>query len=259
MAHKQAPGPVLSVLRPGDPFPPLSHAWGPGTEAPGLLAAGGRLDAASLIDAYRQGVFPWFSQGQPILWWSPDPRMVLKAEDLRLHPSMAKTLKRLLRQQLLEIRIDHDFSSVIEHCAHAPRGGQGGTWIVPAMIDAYTALHRVGCAHSVEAWVAGRLAGGLYCVNLGRMVFGESMFALERDGSKLALLALVAFCRSQGVAWIDCQQNTRHLASLGAREVPRSTFVEHLASTCAQPAPAWRFDPVYWNQISGMPAGALPP
>lgn len=216
---------------------------------PGLLAAGGALDTRSLLDAYGQAIFPWFSEGQPILWWSPDPRMVLETEQFRLHRSLRKTLQRFNADARCEIRIDHDFETVISACSQAPRNGQSGTWIVPAMVQAYGAMHRAGHAHSVETWIDGELVGGLYCVAIGRAVFGESMFAWRTDASKIALAALVSFCRQHGIAMIDCQQNTRHLAALGAHEMPRKRFVEHVASARKEPGPQWQFDPVYWRQL----------
>ncbi|MFZ9511769.1 MAG: leucyl/phenylalanyl-tRNA--protein transferase [Burkholderiaceae bacterium] len=243
-------------LEPGEPFPDLRAAWGPGDPAPGLLAAGGDLSVATLERAYRHGIFPWFSGDQPILWWSPDPRMVLEVPQFRLHRSLRQTLRRFIATPGCEIRIDHDFAAVIRACAHSPREGQSGTWIVGEMVEAYTALHQAGFAHSVETWIGGELCGGLYCVGIGRAVFGESMFARRTDASKIALSALVALCRAQGVQRIDCQQNTRHLASLGAHEVSRADFVSQLASATAQPAMGWRFEPVYWKQLPIAPEPA---
>lgn len=241
--------PPLTWLEPGDPFPPVNRAWGPNTAAPGLLAAGGDLAVPTLVSAYRLGVFPWYSAGQPILWWSTDPRMVLRPEAFRLHRSLRKTILRLLEGGRLDIRFNHDFARVIRACAHAPRAGQSGTWIVPAMISAYERLHSAGHAHSVEAWVDGELAGGLYCVNVGAMVYGESMFSHVSDASKIALAALVAFCRAQHLPLIDCQQDTPHLASLGASLMPRERFSQHLGQATLFPVPRWRFVPVYWNHL----------
>ena len=242
-------GPALPWLEPGQAFPPVSTAWGAGDPAPGLLAAGGALDVPSLLAAYAEGIFPWYSEGQPTLWWSPDPRMVLQVADFQLHDSLRKPLRSGLRHQRIEVRFDHDFSTVIRHCAGTPRHGQNGTWILPDMVAAYEALHRAGHAHSVETWWDGELAGGLYCVNLGAMVFGESMFSHRSNASKIALAGLVAFCRQHGIVAIDCQQNTAHLASLGAREMARADFLQHLHRATAQPAPAWRFSSVYWNHL----------
>lgn len=248
-------------IDPGEDFPPLHAAWGHNDPAPGLLAAGAPLDVPTLVRAYSQGIFPWFSLGQPTLWWSPEPRMVLKTHDFRLHRSLRKTLQRFRADPACEIRFDSDFEQVINACAGQLRDGQPGTWIVPDMVQAYCALHAAGHAHSVEAWIDGELAGGLYCVNLGRMVFGESMFARRTDASKTALAALVAFCLAHGIVMIDCQQNTGHLASLGAAEISRDTFSAHLRQTTAEAPPHWRFEPVYWNQLLPLDGqiNALPP
>jgi leucyl/phenylalanyl-tRNA--protein transferase len=239
----------LPWLNPGDPFPDASQAWDDAQPAPGLLAAGGALDVDSLHRAYSGGIFPWFSEGQPILWWSTDPRMVLYTGELKLHRSLRKTLAKFITDPRCELRIDSAFDEVIRSCAHSSRPGQSGTWILPAMVQAYEAFHRAGYAHSVETWVDGRLAGGLYCVAIGRAVFGESMFTRMPDASKIALAGLVAFCRAHGIGLIDCQQNTRHLASLGAREIARSQFVEHVSREAVRPPVVWRFEPVYWNAL----------
>ena len=244
-----SPTPELLWLEAGHDFPPLDHAWGENSPAPGLLAAGGQLDIISLQKAYAQGIFPWFSKGQPVLWWSPDPRMVLDVAEFRLHRSLKKTLQAFSASQHCEIRIDTAFKQVIEACASSPREGQAGTWIVPAMVQAYQALHRAGFAHSVETWVNGELVGGLYCVALGQCVFGESMFTRMPDASKTALAALVCFCRHHGITRIDCQQNTRHLASLGAREIARSEFLEGVERNIHQAAPHWHFKPLYWREL----------
>lgn len=252
MAKLPRPVPWLAA---GESFPPLEEAWNHHDPAPGLLAAGATLDVPTLVEAYSQGIFPWFSLGQPPLWWSPDPRMVLQTRDFKLHRSLRKTLAHFQERPGCEVRFDSAFEQVIKACAGKPRAGQPGTWIVPDMVQAYGSLHRAGHAHSVETWEDGELIGGLYCVNLGRMVFGESMFAHQTDASKIALAALVAFCRAHEVAMIDCQQNTRHLASLGAGEISRAEFVAHLAHNVGKTAPLWQFKPVYWNQLltTGMP------
>ncbi len=212
------------------PLPPTSQALGPASGAPGLLAAGGNLSLQRLEEAYRHGVFPWYSEGQPVLWWAPDPRMVLVVDEFKVGRSLRKTLTRFIRTPGCEIRIDSAFERVIAACAGAPREGQQGTWILPPMQRAYSAWHRAGAVHSFETWIDGQLAGGLYGVAIGRMFFGESMFSRASDASKIALAALVAFCRAHGIALIDCQQNTRHLASLGAREIARADFERHLAA-----------------------------
>ena len=239
----------LPWLAPGERFPDVAQTWGPKDPAPGLLAAGGALDVATLLDAYSRGIFPWYSEGQPILWWSPDPRMVLHTQEFRLHRSLRKTLQAFVANAACEIRVDSAFERVIAACAASPRKDQGGTWIVPQMVRAYRSLHRAGHAHSVETWIDGELRGGLYCVALGRAVFGESMFTTAPDASKIALAALVALCRHHGVALIDCQQNTRHLASLGAREIARSVFATHVRAAVREACEAWRFEPVYWKQL----------
>jgi leucyl/phenylalanyl-tRNA---protein transferase len=208
-----------------------------------LLAAGGSLTLERLNEAYRQGIFPWFSDGQPVLWWAPDPRMVLRTAEFKLHRSLRKTLQKFLRTPGCDIRFDTAFARVIAACAGTLRDGQRGTWIVPPMQRAYTAWHRAGAAHSVETWIDGRLVGGLYGINIGRMFFGESMFSHASDASKIALAALVAFCRANAIDKIDCQQNTEHLASLGAREMPRTEFEAHVSAVVDQPAPRWAYDP----------------
>ena len=246
MKKPQRPLPWLDA---GEAFPSVSRAWGLGDPAPGLLAAGGALDVATLVQAYRQGIFPWFSEGQPTLWWSPDPRMTLFTQQFKLHRSLRKSVQHFINNATCEIRFDTAFEAVINACASKPRDGQPGTWILPEMMAAYCALHRAGHAHSVETWVDGKLVGGLYAVNLGAMVFGESMFAHVTDASKIALCALVAFCRAHGIGMIDCQQNTGHLASLGASEISRNEFTAYVATSITRPAPSWQFDPVYWQQL----------
>jgi leucyl/phenylalanyl-tRNA--protein transferase len=236
-------------LNAGDPFPALEQAWGQHAPAPGLLAAGGALDVATLSLAYSQGIFPWFSVGQPVLWWSPDPRMVLNTDKFKLHRSLLKTLRRFAHTPGCEVSMDRAFAQVIRQCAGKLRVDQNGTWIVPEMIAAYEALHRAGLAHSVETWMDGELVGGLYCVNLGGMVFGESMFAHRTDASKIALAALVAFCRAHAMDRIDCQQNTGHLATLGAAEIARAEFVAMVAQRVDLHAPNWQFSPLYWQEL----------
>ena len=239
----------LPWLDPGDPFPDASQAWDASQPAPGLLAAGGALDIDSLHRAYSSGIFPWFSEGQPILWWSTDPRMVLFPPEFKLHRSLRKTLAKFIADPRCEMRIDSAFDEVIRACSLSERPGQNGTWIVPQMVKAYQAFHRAGYAHSIETWIGGRLVGGLYCVCIGRAVFGESMFARQPDASKIALAGLVSFCRHHAMPMIDCQQNTAHLASLGAREMRRADFVAHVTRARTQPGPAWQFAPVYWAEL----------
>lgn len=238
------------------PLPPGQSAMGPDEEAPGLVAVGGRLTVARLDEAYRKGIFPWYSPGQPVLWWSPEPRMVLPVAEFRLSHSLRKTLRRFVRTPGCELRVDSAFERVIRACAGTPREGQDGTWIVPAMIDAYIAWHRAGRVHSVETWIDGELAGGLYGVGIGRMFFGESMFAHRTDASKIALAGLVALCRHHGVPLIDCQQNTRHLASFGAREITRQAFERHLAGVLPAAGIAdWTYDSSMWRHVLDGSAG----
>jgi leucyl/phenylalanyl-tRNA--protein transferase len=211
---------VIPWLRDGDPFPPVAKAL----KSPnGLLCAGADLSPERLVEAYRHGIFPWYSEGDPILWWSPDPRMVLFPGELKVSRSLRKTVAR----GTYEIRVDSAFGRVMEECA-APRDGQPGTWIVPEIVAAYTRLHVRGFAHSVESWQDGELVGGLYGVSLGEAFFGESMFSRATDASKVALVALVERLAQAGCRVIDCQQATAHLASLGAREIPRAAFVKLL-------------------------------
>lgn len=230
-------------------LPHPTTAQAKGTELAGLVATGGGLSVQRLHEAYGQGMFPWFSDGQPVLWWSPDPRMVLRPEAFKLHRSLRKTIAKFAASSNCELKIDSAFSQVITHCAQTSRAGQPGTWIVRDMIDAYVALHEAGFAHSVETWVNGQLVGGLYCVAIGHAVFGESMFALQTDASKIALSGLVAFAKAHHVPWIDCQQNTRHLASLGAQEIDRATFLTGIASAQRAPAMDWQFKPIHWQEL----------
>jgi leucyl/phenylalanyl-tRNA--protein transferase len=215
---------MLTWLAPGDPpeaFPPVGRAL---RDPPGLLAAGGDLSCERLVAAYRRGIFPWYAAGQPVLWWSPDPREVLFP--VEFHHS--RSLTRALRTRGFEYHVDRDFEAVLAACA-APRRGSPGTWITAEMHAAYLALHHRGIAHSAEIWRAGRLVGGVYGVRLGQVFFGESMFSRERDGSKAALDGLVRQCLADGTVVIDCQQPSAHLRSLGSRAIPRKEFVALLA------------------------------
>lgn len=239
------------------PFPPPEQALGPTSTAPGLLAAGGQLSPKRLRMAYSQGIFPWFGPDEPVLWWSTAPRMVLAVQDFQLHRSLKKTLRRFAADPACALRVDSAFDQVIAHCASTPRAGQSGTWIVPTMQAAYRAWHRTGEVHSFETWMDGRLVGGLYGICLGRMFFGESMFSHATDASKIALAGLVAFCRREGIAWIDCQQQTGHLASLGARPVSRDAFLAHLRATVtAQPVRDWSYDASTWRYLAMEPEAA---
>ena len=206
---------------------PLGRLWFPPVEdAPedGLLAVGGDLSPQRLLLGYSRGIFPWYSENAPILWWSPDPRCILPLDALRV----PQRLRRRLRQGLFQMTCDVAFDAVVEHCACQPRPGQNGTWILPEMREAYGRLHGMGFAHSVETWRDGRLVGGIYGVALGRAFFGESMFHLEADASKAALLELVAHLRRWGFTLFDCQQETPHMLRWGAVAVPRSEFLRLL-------------------------------
>ena len=226
---------MLTFLRQDAPFPPVEQAL---REPNGLLAAGGSLDAQRLLEAYRHGIFPWFNAGDPILWWSPDPRMVLFPEEFK----MSRSLRKTLRHKDYEIRTDSAFEQVMRACA-APRDGQG-TWINEDMITAYTELHNMGVAHSVETWINGQLAGGLYGISIGRMFYGESMFSLATDASKIAFAHLCAQLLRWGYGMIDCQMSTPHLAALGAREIPRAEFMRRLQELIHYPDSRnkWQFD-----------------
>lgn len=219
----------------------------------GLVAAGGGLSVQRLLEAYSQGMFPWYSEGQPILWWSPSPRMVLEVENFKLHRSLRKTLQKFAQLPSSHVTFDKAFDRVIAHCSEFKRQGQNGTWILQDMVRAYQALHRAGFAHSVETWIDGELVGGLYCVSIGKAIFGESMFALQTDASKIALSALVAFAKQHEIRWIDCQQNTRHLASLGAHEIAQADFLHAVNKAVTQTAPTWEFLPLYWKNLFSPP------
>jgi leucyl/phenylalanyl-tRNA--protein transferase len=216
------------------------------------LAAGQDLTASRLIEAYGRGIFPWFSPGQPVLWWSPDPRMVLPVRQFRFHRSLRQSLKRHLRHPTFELCFDRDFAQVMKRCAQAPRQGQNGTWIVPEMMAAYQSLHCLGHAHSAEVWIDGQLVAGLYFVALGHAVFGESMFTTITDGSKFALAALVSACLEQGVPMIDCQQNTRHLASMGAHEISRAAFVQNIDVQRQHSDINWADQSLYWDALMAL-------
>jgi leucyl/phenylalanyl-tRNA--protein transferase len=214
-------GRMIPWLRAGAPFPSIESAL---DDPNGLLVAGGDLSPGRLLDAYRHGIFPWYSEGQPILWWSPDPRMVLYVDEFKV----PRSLRKVANQQRFVITVDADFEGVIGACA-APRNSARGTWITAEVMDAYINLHRHGHAHSVEAWRDERLAGGLYGVAIGRMFFGESMFAREADASKIALMRLVSLLKEVNVPLIDCQQETAHLSRFGARPISRQVFAAELS------------------------------
>jgi leucyl/phenylalanyl-tRNA--protein transferase len=221
----------LAETDPPEALPPTRFAL---REPNGLLAVGGALTAEWLLHAYRRGVFPWYSEGQPILWWTPDPRAVLFPAEFRCSRSLAKSL----RNRGYELRLDTAFEAVVAGCA-APRRSEHGTWITAEMLRSYTDLHARGTAHSLEVWRGDELVGGLYGVAIGRVFFGESMFSRARDASKVALAGLVRECLARGVSLIDCQMATDHLHSMGSRSIPRTRFEALLAELCAGPADLW--------------------
>lgn len=229
---------MIPWLDANSPFPDVSQALTDVDGAPGLLAAGADLSPKRLLEAYRNGIFPWFSEGQPILWWSTDPRMVLFTDRFTISHSLKKTLRRIERGgdrgQHWEIRFDTAFEEVMRACA-APRKEGTGTWISEEIVRGYTALHRCGYAHSSEVWLNGRLVGGAYGVSIGHMFYGESMFARVTDASKVALAYLVRFLKNRGVLLIDCQQETSHLASLGAVPIFRDEFMCHVREATKLP------------------------
>lgn len=239
------------------PFPHPSTALTEQDGAAGLLAAGADLTPARLLDAYRMGIFPLYADGQPILWWSTDPRMVLMTDRFVISDTLKKTLKKVGRCMEAapaegshwEVRFDTAFEEVMRCCA-APRadhhGQTPGTWISEDIVESYCALHRMGFAHSSETWLDGRLVGGAYGVSIGRMFYGESMFARVSDASKIALAYLVHFLRTNDVAMVDCQQETSHLASLGAKPIPRDSFLRHLQKAVDMPSIAnWKPVPLF--------------
>jgi leucyl/phenylalanyl-tRNA--protein transferase len=220
---------VLTWLGSGQGFPPVEKAL---KEPNGLLAAGGDLSAPRLLEAYRHGIFPWYSRGEPLLWWSPDPRMVLYCEELKVSRSLGKSL----RNKGYEVRVDTAFRQVLKGCS-----SRKATWLGAEMQAAYLALHRAGHAHCFETWLEGDLVGGLYGVAIGRMFYGESMFSLATDASKVALVHLVSHLKERGFPLVDCQVNTPLLASLGAREIPRRTFLRQVEGLVnyAEPIGKW--------------------
>ncbi len=220
-----------------EPFPNIETAL---DEPNGLLCWGGALNPQRLQRAYAQGIYPWFSPGQPVLWWTPDPRMVLAVADFKLQRSLVKSI----RNSGFEVRVDTAFERVIRACGETPRPGQDGTWITESIVEAYVGLHQEGLAHSIETWRDGELVGGLYGVSLGKMYFGESMFAHARDASKVALAHLVAQLQRWEMPWIDCQQETAHLASLGAKPIKRARFAPQVSQLVSEKnrQGKWQFD-----------------
>ena len=234
----------IAWLGPHDPFPnPLLEA-DPDPSVPGLIAVSEQIYPGQLARAYQQGIFPWYSDNQPVLWWSPDPRMVLKPKDFKCSESLRKIIRLFCQDAHSQIAVDADFGAVIRSCATSARKDQDGTWITHEIMDAYTALHEQGNAHSIAVMENGQLMGGLYCVSFGAMVFGESMFSRKTNTSKIALAALSAWCLENGVHMIDCQQETAHLHSLGAAPIPRQIFLEQLQISLNQTKidKSWTFD-----------------
>ena len=217
----------IYVLNEDVVFPPADHA-----EPNGLLAVGGDLSSERLLLAYRMGIFPWYAEGQPILWWSPDPRLILEPAEFHTSRSLRRTLKR----RLFQVTFDRAFADVIEACASTPREGQSGTWITPAMKTAYIRLHRLGFAHSIESWFEGELAGGVYGVSLGKCFFAESMFHRRTDASKVALAELVTHLKTWEFELIDSQMTTEHMIRLGAKEISRKTFLKRLQAALRHPS-----------------------
>lgn len=211
----------MRILRPDQKFPPVEAA-----NADGLLAIGGELTVQKLLEAYHHGIFPWYDESQPVLWWSPDPRMVLYPEDLKI----SKSMKQLLRRDAFKVTFDRDFKAVIENCSLVDRKGQVGTWITPEIKEAYLELHNLGFARSVEVWQDEKLVGGLYGIYLQekKVYCGESMFSKMSNASKFGFIQMVDKLRTEGIKIIDCQVHTAHLESLGAKEIPRERFLEFL-------------------------------
>lgn len=242
---------------PDAPLPPPHHDI-PGY--PGLIALGADLSATRLLEAYRQGMFPWYSEGQPVLWWSPDPRMVVFVDTFQPSRSLRQLLKRLHRESLSgqspwRLSLDTAFEAVMRACAE-PRDEDGGTWITEDIIRAYTDLHHQGLAHSVEVWEQDELIGGLYGVSIGRMFYGESMFTRRPNASKCAFSALIHLLRKQGFVMVDCQQSTAHLSSLGGRNLSRQDFLAMLPPLLAQPSPDWRALTIAWPHDWSQPRPA---
>ena len=225
---------MIPFLGPADPFPPVEQAL---DQPDGLLAAGGTLSTRRLVDAYRRGIFPWFNEGDPILWWSPDPRTVLRPSNLHVSHSLRKRL----RKEAFFVSVDRAFARVLEGCA-APRPDDAGTWLSHAMQRAYGTLHAAGLAHSIEVWMDGELAGGIYGVAIGRMFFGESMFSRRTDASKIAMARLAAQLDRWEFPLIDCQLETEHLLSLGAERMSRRAFVAEVDRLTKLAAPKWEID-----------------
>lgn len=239
----------IQWLGPLDPFPSPLTEVDPDPTVPGLMAVSERIYPGQLARAYQSGIFPWYSDNQPVLWWSPDPRMVLNPDNFKCSESLKKHIRHFCQEAQSEILVDADFSAVVRACATSKRKDQDGTWITHEIMDAYTTLYEQGHAHSIAVTDAGQLIGGLYCVSFGAMVFGESMFSYESNASKLALAALSAWCLRNEIKLIDCQQETAHLRSLGASPIPRTQFLEDLQSSLNQTNidRSWTFDKTTLN------------
>lgn len=238
---------MIPWIETGDAFPPVSTAL---HEPNGLLAAGANLSPQRLVNAYRRGIFPWFSRGDPILWWSPDPRMVLFPAELKISRSFGKTLK----NAVYTVKLDTAFAQVIAACATTPRHGQSGTWIIPEMQLAYLRLHELGFAHSVETWHDEKLVGGLYGIAIGSAFFGESMFSHCTDASKIALAHLCAHLTAHKFGIIDCQMETTHLASMGAAPIPRDNFLARVNALVDLGDPPGRWPAAAIDGIFRQPA-----
>ena len=231
-------------LGPQDSFPNPLLSPDPDQSVPGLIAVSERIYPNQLLQAYKLDIFPWYSDEQPVLWWSPDPRMVLKPSDFHCSESLQKSIRHFCQDSQSELLVDADFGAVIRACATSTRKDQDGTWITHEIMDAYSTIHEQGYAHSIAVMENGALIGGLYCVAIGGMVYGESMFSRKPNASKMALAALSAWCIEHQVAMIDCQQETTHLSSLGAAPIPRRQFLEQLQISLNQSniEIPWTFD-----------------
>jgi leucyl/phenylalanyl-tRNA--protein transferase len=248
---RQPPTPRLAWLERGDAFPAVDQALTEESGANGLLAASNSLDTAMLLSAYRQGIFPWSGPGEPLLWWSPDPRMVLWVPEFKFHRSLRQAAAKALREGH-RLRCDTAFAEVMGACA-APRPGQAGSWITPPILQGYEALHAQGLAHSIELWQGDTLVGGLYLVALGQMIYGESMFSRVPNASKICLAALVQWLARwstpEAPIVIDCQQETSHLKSMGARPIARDAFLALVARQATKPVLPWDLDPPSLNMF----------
>ncbi|CAM8651675.1 Aat Leu/Phe-tRNA-protein transferase [Burkholderiales bacterium] len=247
----QANTPRLSWIEPDGSFPPSRLAWPEESGANGLLAASDQITVPMLLQAYRRGIFPWSGPGEPVLWWTPTPRMVLRVSEFRRHRSLRQAIRKAAQAGLV-LRLNDDFVSVMRACAQ-PREGQDGTWITPAIIRAYAGLHTLGCAHSISLHRGTDMIGGLYLVSIGHMIFGESMFSREPNASKLCLDALVRLAESQGAPYIDCQQQTQHLALYGAHPIARERFESEVLSNVDLPALDWGVKTLPWPTSATSP------